>query len=85
MNWSPRSAVCRRGQDLARLSKADVPLPTLGPRLKSAYEDVRSGRGFTLLRGLPTDGLTLEEFTAAVYTIGLYFGRTPHRTRRARW
>jgi hypothetical protein len=65
-----------RGQDLARLSKADVPLPTLGPRLKSAYEDVRSGRGFTLLRGLPTDGLTLEEFTAAVYTIGLYFGRT---------
>jgi hypothetical protein len=64
-----------RGARLDQLTKSAVPLPTLGPRLTAAYEDVRSGRGFVLLRGLPTDGLSLEEFTAAVYVVGLYFGR----------
>lgn len=49
-------------------------LPTLGPRLAAAYEDVRAGRGFVLVRGLPTEGLTAEEFVAATWAVGLYFG-----------
>jgi hypothetical protein len=65
-----------RGTILGQLTKAAFPLPKLGPKLTAAYEDVRSGRGFVLLHGLPTDGLSLEEFTAAVYGIGLYFGST---------
>ena len=64
-----------RGKTIAELTKTDFPLPRLVRRLNAAYEDVRAGRGFVLLRGLPIDGLTLEEFIAAVYGIGLNFGR----------
>jgi alpha-ketoglutarate-dependent taurine dioxygenase len=40
-----------------------------------AYEEVRSGRGFALLRGLPVHGASLEEFTAEVAALGARFGR----------
>jgi hypothetical protein len=56
------------------LSRADFPFRKLGDRLSQAYEDVRRGRGFVLLRGLPVDGLTLDEYTAAVWGIGSWFG-----------
>jgi hypothetical protein len=57
------------------LTRADFPLPGLGPKLARAYEDVRAGRGFVVLSGLPIDGLSLEEYTAAVWGIGAWFGR----------
>lgn len=70
--------------DVVRALPAGVPLhecavelmqlPTLGPRLSAAYEDVRNGRGFVVLRGLPTDGISTDEFVAAQWVVGLYFG-----------
>lgn len=56
------------------LTRADFALPTLGPRLAAAYDEVRSGRGFVVLSGLPADGLSLEEYTAAVWGVGAWFG-----------
>jgi hypothetical protein len=41
--------------------------------LKAASEEVRSGQGVVLVRGLPVDG-TLEQFSAAVWEIGRHFG-----------
>jgi alpha-ketoglutarate-dependent taurine dioxygenase len=38
-----------------------------------AYEEVRSGRGFVVIRGLPIDG-TLDDFIAAVQGVGTHFG-----------
>lgn len=32
------------------LSKADFPLPTLGPKLEAIRENVRIGRGFQLIK-----------------------------------
>ena len=55
------------------LTRAAFDFPTLGPRLRQAYDEVRAGRGFVLLRGLPIDG-TFEEFVAAVWGIGAHFG-----------
>lgn len=49
-------------------------LPLLGPRLAKAYEDVRSGRGFVVLRGLPTDEISVDEFVAIVWAVGTHFG-----------
>ncbi len=47
----------------------------LSERLERGYEEVRSGRGYVVLRGLPLeDELTLEEFRIAVWGIGLHFG-----------
>lgn len=67
-------ARARRLEPVHALTRADFALPTLGPRLAAAYEDVRSGRGFVVLRGLPIDGLTLDEYTAVVWAIGTWFG-----------
>lgn len=55
------------------LTQADFALQALGARLDRAYQDVRAGRGFVLLRGLPLDQ-GLDGFIAAVWGVGLYFG-----------
>lgn len=59
---------------LERLTRAAFPFPTFGQRLARAYEEVRSGRGFVLLRGLPVEGIGFEAFAAAVWGIGAHFG-----------
>src|ERR1043165_375994 len=41
--------------------------------LRQAYEEVRSGRGFVVIRGLPVDG-SLERFIEAVVEAGGQFG-----------
>ncbi len=46
----------------------------LGQRLRAAYEDVRNGRGFVVIRGLPVDAITLEEYATAVWGVGTFFG-----------
>ena len=49
-------------------------MASLTPRLQAAYEDVRSGRGFVVIRGLPVDSLSKDEFIAAVWGVGQHFG-----------
>jgi alpha-ketoglutarate-dependent taurine dioxygenase len=53
---------------------AQFAMERLSPRLQAAYEDVRSGRGFVVLRGLPVAELSQSEFVAAVWGIGAHFG-----------
>ncbi len=57
-----------------RAGAADFAMPSLTPRLQAAYEDVRSGRGFVVVRGLPVESLSKEEFVAAVWGVGQHFG-----------
>src|SRR5215510_7441195 len=64
----------RRLSPAHALARADFPFGALAERLGRAYEEVRSGRGFVLLRGLPIDGLTVDEFIAAVWGVGTWFG-----------
>lgn len=64
-----------RAADAQTLTQRDFPFGPLGAKLRGAYDDVRRGRGFVLIRGLPADGLSLEQFIAAVWGIGTYFGR----------
>lgn len=47
----------------------------LGEKLTRAYQEVCSGKGFVLLRGLPIEGLSLDQHIAAVWGVGLHFGR----------
>jgi hypothetical protein len=56
------------------LTNEDFELGALSKHLRRAYEEVRSGRGFIVLRGLPRQGLTLDEFAAIVWGIGTHFG-----------
>lgn len=52
---------------------ADYTLELAAADLAQACEEVRAGRGFVVLRGLPAGG-SLEEFVAAVRGAGRHFG-----------
>lgn len=67
-------AVLARGLDLATVTRADFPLPALGPVLDRLRRDVVEGRGFVLLRGLPVEGRPVAESAAAYWGLGTYFG-----------
>jgi hypothetical protein len=53
---------------------ASLKLPRLSGQLQGGSDEVRNGRGFTLLRGLPADELSREQFIAAVWIVGQHFG-----------
>jgi hypothetical protein len=63
-----------RGRALAGLSRTDFHLPTLGPVLENMRDEVLSGRGFVLIRGLPVEGKPIEDSAAAYWAIGTRFG-----------
>src|SRR5665647_898837 len=55
--------------------KPDFGLPRLSARLTAAAAEVRDGRGFVVLRGLPCDdGTSLQEFIGATWALGMHFG-----------
>lgn len=57
------------------LVKSDFPFDELAQKLERGYQEVRSGKGFVVLRGLPFEGLSLAQFTACAWGIGTHFGR----------
>jgi len=57
------------------LTKTDFRFDGLRRKLERGYAEVRSGKGFVVLRGLPLEGLSLEQFTACAWGVGTYFGR----------
>src|SRR5712692_8506698 len=65
----------RRLSPAHALAPEDFRFGKLAAKLERAYAEVRSGRGFVVLRGLPVEGFALEQFTAAVWGVGLHFGR----------
>ncbi len=60
--------------NIARLTKADFPLPKLGAKLAQISNQVLNGRGFALLRGLPVADWSLRLSATAYYGIGCHFG-----------
>ncbi len=60
--------------DIARIVPADFALPTLGPRLANVLQELLSGRGFVLLRGLPVQRWTLRQSAAAFFGLGAHLG-----------
>jgi TfdA family taurine catabolism dioxygenase TauD len=64
----------RLADDPASLTARDVPLPALGPRLQRRLEEVLSGRGFVLIKGLPVDGWSQRQAEIAFLVIGVQLG-----------
>jgi hypothetical protein len=60
--------------DIAGIGPGDFPLPTLGPRLQTLLDEVLSGRGFVLIRGLPITEWTRREAAIAYLGIGSHLG-----------
>lgn len=67
-------AARRTGRNVHELQAADFAFGDVDRRLRQAYEEVRSGRGFVILRGLPVEGLTADAFATAVWGIGTRLG-----------
>jgi hypothetical protein len=68
------AAVKARGLDLAAVTRADFPLPTLGPVLDRLRREVVDGRGFVLVRGMRVKGRPIAETATAYWGVGSYFG-----------
>ncbi|KAK9919027.1 hypothetical protein WJX75_008803 [Coccomyxa subellipsoidea] len=64
-------------------SRDEFPLPTLGPKLEVLREEVRIGRGFQLLRGLPVDKYTRLQTLIAYWGFGLYWGNVVSQNAKA--
>ena len=60
---------------LSAITRADFPLPVLAPRLARIEAEVRAGRGFALLRGIPVERYADDEVFLLKWGIGTYLGR----------
>ena len=69
------AAVRARGLAMGELRREDFPLPTLAPRLRSWADEVRNGRGFLLLRGLPVAAWGDDDSALAYWGLGQHLGR----------
>ncbi len=56
-------------------SKEDFELPLLGPRLQRILGEIRSGRGFVLIRGIPVRQYSAETLRNIYWGIGSHLGQ----------
>jgi hypothetical protein len=63
-----------QGKPLLEYRQADFPLDSALEPLRAAFREVRDGRGMALIKGLPRDGVSPEEFEMMTWAIGLHFG-----------
>jgi hypothetical protein len=69
------TATERRGLDLLQVTRADFPLPGLGPTLEGLRRELLHGRGFVLLRGLPVARYSPRQVATIYWGIGTWLGR----------
>jgi hypothetical protein len=63
-----------RGLDIPAIGKQDFPLPTLSKKLAGISRALQTGRGFTLIRGLPVERHSAEDSKILYWGIMTYFG-----------
>jgi hypothetical protein len=61
--------------DILDIKVGDFPLPTLGPVLSQAREEILQGRGFHLFRNVPVERYGLHGSAIAFWGLGLHFGQ----------
>lgn len=68
------AAVRARGLDLMEIDRAAFPLSRLAKALDAIHEELLTGRGFVLVRGLPMERYSPEDAATAYWGIGRYLG-----------
>jgi hypothetical protein len=61
--------------DFAAMTRADFPLSSLGDFLTELADELRFGRGFLLLRGLPRERYSVDDLARIYFGLGLYVGQ----------
>jgi len=62
------------GKPMGKLGKPDFPLPTLARRIDEWRKELRHGRGFVLLRGVPVQDWTEAQSEIFYWCLGHYLG-----------
>ncbi len=68
-------AVEASGLELKDVARPDFPLPDLTPALADIKQELMEGRGFAVIRGLPTEGRSRLQTATAFWGIASYLGR----------
>lgn len=76
------AAVDRPGVDLRDIARDDFALPGLSDRLAAAVDELVTGRGFVLFRGLPVEGLTERQAELLYWGLSRHLG-IPMRQKNA--
>jgi hypothetical protein len=61
-----------RGLPIMEITRADFPLPTLGPELAQVRRDIFEGRGFVQIRGFPVANYTREQAAVAFWGVSMH-------------
>ena len=64
----------RNGVHMPDIQRADFPLPTLGPRLAAAAQNLDTGRGCLLIKGLDVERYGVETARDVYWGMGQYLG-----------
>jgi len=64
----------RTGKSMGDLTKDDFPLPTFSKKIDRWREEVRAGRGFQVLRGVPAERWPQSETELFFWCFGQHFG-----------
>ena len=62
------------GRPMAAMTRADFPLPILAARIAQWRNEIRRGRGFVLIRGVPVAGWSEREAETFFWCLGHHFG-----------
>ena len=74
MEMALGTAMAKHGEDIAGISSATFPLPTLGPVLVSLRERLTHGCGFALIRGLPIERYNQRQAATLFFGLGSHLG-----------
>jgi hypothetical protein len=62
------------GREITEMTRAQFPLPGMQEKLHGYMEEIRNGRGFVVLRGLPVERYSDDDAGAIFFGLGLYLG-----------
>ena len=69
--------------DFPGITPQTFSLPTLGKFFAEVGDELRYGRGFLLLRGLPRERYSLDDIGLIYYGLGVHLGRRSRNPTRA--
>lgn len=72
-----------RGPDIGTIDAKNFPLPSWKDLITEVREELKDGRGFVLMRGVPVEAYTYEESQIAFWGIGAHFGTGLTQSARA--
>jgi len=72
----------QRGLPWPDFGRDDFALPVLGPRLARVLAEIRSGRGFALLRGIPVRRYAPDQLRSIYWGVGQHLGQVISQNAR---